>query len=114
MFACHGTVLKANVAQNRKGLSRGFAFVEMDAMVGAKSAVEAVNQLEYDDRTLSCKIVPPRDSIARGKAVKVKPDGPIKKKEEEEEEEGGDDHDDAPAANKAKPAEKKPSKVVAF
>ena len=32
MFACHGTVLKANVAQNRKGLSRGFAFVEMEVV----------------------------------------------------------------------------------
>ena len=31
-LACHGTVLKANVAQNRKGLSRGFAFVEMEVV----------------------------------------------------------------------------------
>ena len=53
------------MAQNRKGLSRGFAFVEMDDKEAAESAVDAVNGLDYEGRTLSAKIVPPRDSIAK-------------------------------------------------
>ena len=79
-------------------------------MEGAKSALDAIDQLDYDGRTLSCKIVPPRDAIAKGKATKVKPDGPVKKKAEA----GAEVSEAGGAEEPAKKKKKAPAKVVAF
>jgi len=64
MFEAHGAVMKAQVARNRKGLSRGIAFIEMECAKAAVAAVEAINGTQLEGRELAVKIVPSKDEMA--------------------------------------------------
>ena len=52
LFAPFGEVGKAAVMRDRRGISKGFAFVEMPAEDAAASAIKALNRTLLLDRTL--------------------------------------------------------------
>ena len=61
LFAEYGTVSSANVVLDRDtGRSRGFGFVEMEDDNAALAAIEALNEKEYDGRTLNVNEARPR------------------------------------------------------
>lgn len=61
LFSDFGDVLSASVISDREtGRSRGFAFVEMEA-ADATKAIEALNNKEYNGRTLKINEARDRD-----------------------------------------------------
>lgn len=61
LFAKHGQVDSAQVVTDREtGRSRGFGFVEM-ADEDARKAIEALNQQDFDGRTLVVNEAKPRE-----------------------------------------------------
>ena len=53
LFSAHGEVVDAIVLTDREsGRSRGFGFVTMASDAEAQSAIEALNGMEHDGRTL--------------------------------------------------------------
>src|SRR5439155_24045586 len=62
LFGQHGTVARAQVILDREtGRSRGFGFVEMANEAEAKSAIEALNELEFQGRPLTVNEAKPRE-----------------------------------------------------
>lgn len=54
LFSAHGEVKKAQVITDRdSGRSRGFGFVEMATIEGAKAATDALNGRDVDGRQLT-------------------------------------------------------------
>jgi RNA recognition motif-containing protein len=54
IFAAHGTVASVRmIADKSTGHSRGFAFVEMSSEAEARKAMEAVNGIRLEGRTLA-------------------------------------------------------------
>jgi hypothetical protein len=69
LFSQHGTVLSANVVVDRQtGRSRGFAFVEFEEEAAAHAASEALNETEFDGRTITVRTAydRPRGEGGRG------------------------------------------------
>jgi len=65
-FAQHGEVLSATIVTDREtGQSRGFGFVEMDA-AAADAAIEALDQVELDGRSLKVNEAKPRENRGGG------------------------------------------------
>jgi len=61
LFEQHGEVSSAKVVENREtGRSRGFGFVEMPNDEEARAAIEAVNDTEFEGRTLKINEARPR------------------------------------------------------
>ncbi|MCD6282526.1 RNA-binding protein [bacterium] len=65
LFEQHGEVSSAKVIENREtGRSRGFGFVEMPNDEEARAAIEAVNDTEFEGRTLKVNEARPRTERA--------------------------------------------------
>lgn len=61
IFAPHGTVESAQVIMDRMtGRSRGFGFVEMSSEAEAQNAIDGLNGVRVDGRTLTVNIAKPR------------------------------------------------------
>jgi RNA recognition motif-containing protein len=61
LFEQHGEVSSAKVVENREtGRSRGFGFVEMPNDEEARAAIEAINDTEFEGRTLKINEARPR------------------------------------------------------
>jgi len=61
LLAKHGTVLSADVISDRMtGRSKGFGFVEMESDSEANAAIEALNGMECNGRTLTVNEAKPR------------------------------------------------------
>jgi RNA recognition motif-containing protein len=62
LFSQHGTVARAQVILDREtGRSRGFGFVEMANEAEAKTAVEALNNFNFQGRPLTVNEARPRE-----------------------------------------------------
>lgn len=65
LFEQHGEVSSAKVIENREtGRSRGFGFVEMPNDEEAKAAIDAINDTEFEGRTLKVNEARPRTERA--------------------------------------------------
>ena len=65
LFGQFGTVTSAQVVNDREtGRSRGFAFVEMSD--GAEEAIQALNQKDFQGRSLTVNEAKPREDRPRG------------------------------------------------
>jgi RNA recognition motif-containing protein len=65
-FAQHGEVLSATIVTDREtGQSRGFGFVEMEP-AAADAAIEALDQVELDGRSLKVNEAKPRENRGGG------------------------------------------------
>ena len=65
-FEAFGSVSKVNIVTDRDtGRPRGFAFVEMDDGVQAKSAIDGLNGKQMDGRSLTVNEARPRTSGPR-------------------------------------------------
>jgi len=63
LFAAYGKVDRVNLIRDRdSGQLRGFGFVEMSSEAEAAEAVDLVNGVELDGRTLTVKIANQRNS----------------------------------------------------
>jgi len=61
-FSAHGTVLEANVMQDRAtGRSRGFAFVTMSTPEEAQKAIEGMHGADLRGRSLTVNVARPRE-----------------------------------------------------
>ena len=66
-FAPHGNVQSASVVIDRdSGQSRGFGFVEYGSSAEAQQAVEVMNGMMVDGRTLNVNIARPREGGGGG------------------------------------------------
>ena len=66
-FAAHGTVVQANLITDRDtGRARGFGFVTMSTNAEAESAVNALNGVSLDGRTLTVNVARPREERPSG------------------------------------------------
>jgi RNA recognition motif-containing protein len=66
-FSAHGTVLEANLMQDRMtGRSRGFAFVSMSNDQEAEKAIAALNGTEMRGRALTVNVARPREERSGG------------------------------------------------
>lgn len=66
-FEAFGEVSSAKVIMDREsGRSRGFGFVEMPDDEAAKSAIEGMNNQDFQGRTLRVNEARPRDDKPRG------------------------------------------------
>ncbi len=62
LFEQYGTVQSANLITDRDtGRPRGFGFVEMEDGEAAQAAIEALNGVELDGRTLKVNEAKPRE-----------------------------------------------------
>ena len=67
-FEAFGPVSKVNIVTDRDtGRPRGFAFVEMDDGVQAKSAIDGLNGKQIDGRSLTVNEARPRTGGSRGR-----------------------------------------------
>jgi RNA recognition motif-containing protein len=67
LFEAHGTVESANVITDKfTDRSRGFGFVEMGTQQEAEKAIEAMNGIEHEGRTLTVNMSKPRAEGDRG------------------------------------------------
>jgi RNA recognition motif-containing protein len=67
LFATHGTVESANVVRDRSSdTSRGFGFVEMGTQEEAEKAIAALNNTQFEGRSLTINLAKPREDNARG------------------------------------------------
>ena len=63
LFSEYGAVRSAEVIQDRDtGRSKGFGFVEMQEENGARGAIAALDQHEFDGRPLTVNEAKPRES----------------------------------------------------
>lgn len=63
----HGTVESAVVITDKfSGSSRGFGFVEMGTQQEAETAIQALNGIEHEGRTLTVNISKPREPRSGG------------------------------------------------
>jgi cold-inducible RNA-binding protein len=66
LFAQYGEVTSVNLITDRDtGRPRGFGFVEMDS-AGASAAINALNDTEFEGRTLTVNEAKPRESRGGG------------------------------------------------
>jgi RNA recognition motif-containing protein len=66
-FEEFGTVVSANIVLDHEtGRSRGFGFVEMSTVDEAASAIESMNGIQLDGRTIRVNVAHPRKKHRRG------------------------------------------------
>lgn len=66
LFSQFGEVSTANVIMDREsGRSRGFGFVEMPNDEEAKAAIEAIDNSEFEGRTITANVARPRENRPR-------------------------------------------------
>lgn len=62
LFAAYGEVSSARVITDRQtGRSKGFGFVEMVDEQDGQKAIDALNETEFEGRTIKVTIAKPRD-----------------------------------------------------
>ena len=67
LFESHGTVESANVITDKyTDRSRGFGFVEMGTQEEAEKAIQALNGVQHEGRTLTVNMSKPRTDGDRG------------------------------------------------
>ena len=67
LFEAHGTVESANVITDKyTDRSRGFGFVEMGTQQEAEKAIEAMNGIQHEGRSLTVNMSKPRTEGDRG------------------------------------------------
>jgi len=67
LFASHGTVERAQVAEDRDtGRSRGFGFVEMATREEGEAAIQALNGQDFKGRNLNINEARPRENRSGG------------------------------------------------
>lgn len=67
LFAAHGTVVEANLMMDRmSGRPRGFGFITMSTPEEAQKAIEALNGVAVDGRSLTVNIAKPREERPGG------------------------------------------------
>ncbi len=72
LFASFGEVSKVAIMQDRHGVPKGFAFVEMPADNEALSAIENLNRTTLLDRTLDITESQPPGGKRKGVKIKAK------------------------------------------
>jgi len=66
LFGEHGQVISAKIIIDRMtGRSKGFGFIEMESDDEAKAAIEALDQKEFQGRTLKVNEAKPREERPR-------------------------------------------------
>ncbi len=66
LFSQYGSVQKASIIMDREtGRSRGFGFVEMTDDSQAQSAIDALNQKDFNGRPLTVNQAQPREDKPR-------------------------------------------------
>lgn len=61
LFEQYGEVSSANIITDREtGRSRGFAFVEMPNDTEAQSAIDALNETDFEGKTINVSVARPR------------------------------------------------------
>jgi len=66
LFAQYGTVASAQVIKDRdSGMSKGFAFVEMESAEEAQAAINALDGKEFEGRVIVVNIAKPREDRPR-------------------------------------------------
>lgn len=61
LFEQYGEVTSANIITDRfSGRSRGFGFVEMPDDAAAQKAIDALNNTDFDGRTISVNVARPK------------------------------------------------------
>ena len=67
LFGQYGAVLSAQVIEDRdSGRSKGFGFVEMSSSEEAASAIQALDGVEHNGRSLKVNEAKPRESRGGG------------------------------------------------
>jgi RNA recognition motif-containing protein len=65
-FETYGVVTSAQVIMDREtGRSKGFGFVEMEDDAAAQAAIAALNDQEFDGRTIVVNVAKPREDRPR-------------------------------------------------
>ncbi len=66
LFSNYGEVSSANVIMDREtGRSRGFGFVDMPNEEEGKAAIEALDNSEFEGRTITVNVARPREDRPR-------------------------------------------------
>ena len=73
LFARFGEIDKVAIMHDRRGISKGFAFVEMPSEVEGNSAIEGLNRTPLLDRTLDITLSPPPGGRRGGSNAKSRP-----------------------------------------
>ena len=67
LFAQAGTVTSVALIKDRTtGMSKGFAFVEMDSQANAQKAITMFNDYSLNERQLAVSFARPREERSRG------------------------------------------------
>lgn len=63
LFSQSGVVISTNIVTDRDtGRSRGFAFVEMESSEAANAAIDALNGVDFNGRSLTVNEAKPKES----------------------------------------------------
>jgi cold-inducible RNA-binding protein len=66
LFSAYGTVSSAKVITDREsGQSRGFGFVQMDAVAEAEAAMKGLDKKEVEGRTMSVNVARETSSLKK-------------------------------------------------
>lgn len=69
LFAQHGQVVSVNIIKDKySGQSRGFGFVEMGTEEEAKKAMEALNNYNFEGRSIVVKEALPKPTYTDGRS----------------------------------------------
>lgn len=67
LFAEYGEVTSANIINDREtGRSRGFGFVEMPDDSEGQKAIDALNNTDFEGKTISVNVARPRTERSNG------------------------------------------------
>jgi len=67
LFSQAGTVTSVTLIKDRTtGISKGFAFVEMDSQASAQKAISMFNAYMLDEQQLAVNVARPREEPGRG------------------------------------------------
>lgn len=67
LFEQYGEVSSANIITDREtGRSRGFGFVDMPNDTEGQSAIDALNETEFDGKTINVTVARPRTERSSG------------------------------------------------
>jgi len=67
LFAEYGEVTSANIIKDREtGRSRGFGFVEMTNDSEAQKAIDGLNNIDFEGKTISVNVARPKTERSNG------------------------------------------------
>lgn len=76
LFSAHGQVESVSLIRDRDThRSKGFAFVEMPSSAEAQAAIQALNEMEYQQRNLTVNEARPREERSFGSGGGYRPGG---------------------------------------